>query len=525
MAFADLILTDGTTLEGHRIDLAVVGTRIAEIAPSGTLRHRRRGDTTVLELRGRLLTPGLWDAHIHLYHWCQARRQLSLAGCADRDELLARVAGAFDGNGWLLGNGWNSSVWPDSRPPTRWELDERTGERPTLLWCSDLHSAVANTAALRQANLLEPGLTIAGGVIERDPDGSPNGWLKEMAANVIRQTVPEPSSEELQDLLEEGAHELLSLGVIGVCDQRIKDQDDGRAIMAALLALEREGRWPLRTSVNLAAHHLEQAIALGLTTGFGSDRVRFGHLKLFADGALGSRTARMLEPFSSGGCGPDGRGIYLTEPEEMRKTMARAAQAGWSISIHAIGDEANRVCLDLFEELDRAGVPRPRIPHRIEHVQLLSDADVGRFAQLDLTASVQAGHLLDDRAAAEEALGPRARLAYRFADLCQAGALLVFGTDAPVSRVAPDYGLRAALHRRWESEAPWFPQQRLSPESAWQGYTSNAARAAGWDGLTGSLELGQAADLVCWKGDIDQARDGRSLEPAHVIFDGKVVKP
>ncbi len=522
---ADLILVDGTTLDGHRIDLAVVGTTISELAPTGALRHQRRAGTTVLELEGRLLTPGLWDAHIHLYHWCQARRQLSLTGCADRDELLARVAGAPSGTGWLLGNGWNNSTWPDSRPPTRQELDERTGERPTLLWCSDLHSAVANTVALRQANMLSPGLAIAGGVIERDPDGSPNGWLKEMAANQIRQTVPEPTPAELQELLEQAAGELLSLGVTAVCDQRIKDQNDGRVIMAALLELEREGRWPLRTSVNLAAHHLDQAIALGLTTGFGSDRVRFGHLKLFADGALGSRTARMLEPFSSGGCGPDGRGLYLTEPEEMRETIHKAARAGWSISIHAIGDEANRVCLDLFEELDREGVPRPRIPHRIEHVQILSDADVGRLAQLGLSASVQAGHLLDDRAAADDALGPRARLAYRFADLLQAGTRLVFGTDAPVSRVDPAYGMRAALHRRWGNDSPWFSEQCLSAETVWRGYTGDASLAAGWSDLVGRLEVGQVADLVSWEGEFEQARDGFSTGPAQVISDGKLLRP
>ena len=505
------------------MDLAIVNGRIAEVAPSGRLRHERRAATMVLNLNGRLLTPGLWDAHIHLYHWSQARRQLSLADCSDRYELLTRVEQASAGSDWLLGHGWNSSAWPESSPPTRLELDERTGERPALLWCSDLHSALANTAALQLAGLWDEGLVIEGGVIERFADGTPTGWLKEMAANVARQAVPEPAPSELKELLETAATELLSLGITGVCDQRIKDQNDGQAVMTALLELDREGRWPLRASVNLAAHHLDQAVDLGLCTGFGSERVRFGHMKLFADGTLGSRTARMLQPFTSGGCGEDGRGLYLTDPDELKLTIAKAARSGWSVSVHAIGDEAIRLTLDCFERLDREGVPRPRIPHRIEHVQILDSSDLARFAELDLTASVQAGHLIDDRLAADEALGPRAHQAYRFADLHQAGARLAFGTDAPVSRVEPVYGLQAALHRRWGDQSVWFEDQCLPPEAVWQGYTENAALAAGWDDLVGRLEPGLAADLVCWEGEVEEAKLGFGPGPAYVISGGKVV--
>ena len=520
MSKADLILLDGTVLEGHRVDLAVVGSTIAEIAPAGKLQHLRHSKTAIHRLEGRLLTPGLWDTHIHLYHWSQARKQLNLADCSSCEQLLKALDGAEAGTDWLLGHGWSTSTWPDRRLPTRQELDSVTGDRPTLLWSADLHSAIGNTAALALSGLLHDKREVRGGVIERDLDGSPTGWVKELAANAVRQAVPEPTRRQLADLLLEGAQELHSYGITGVCDQRIKDQEDGRLMLSTLQELEAEGAWKLRTSVNVAAHHLDLLLALGLTTGFGSDRVRLGHLKLFADGTLGSRTARMLAPFTSGGCGDDGRGLYLTPPEEMRETFQRAAQAGWSLSVHAIGDEANRVCLDLFEELDRLEIPRPRIPHRIEHVQILDDADVERLAKLNITASMQPGHLLDDRATADDALGERARLAYRLADLQNAEARLVFGSDAPVSQVDPRYGLQAALFR---GTPPWYPDQILSPETVWKGYTETAARASGWKDLTGRLRVGLRADLAVWNGEADQALRGNSDGAQLTLFEGKVV--
>ena len=520
MPHADLILLDGVVLEGHRVDLAVVGSTIAEIAPAGKLKHRRHFKTRVHRLEGRLLTPGLWDTHIHLYHWSQARKQLNLSSCSSREELFATLAEAEPGTGWLLGHGWTTSSWPDATPPTRQELDRLTGDRPTLLWCSDLHSAIGNSAAMSLAGLLEEGLEIEGGVIERGPDGTPTGWVKELAANAIRQAVPEPSRRELAELLLEGAQELHSYGITGVCDQRIKDQDDGRLMLSTIQELEAEGAWKLRTSVNVAAHHLDSLLALGLCTGFGNERVRLGHLKLFADGTLGSRTARMLQPFRSGGCGPDGHGLYLTSPKEMRETFRRAASAGWSLSVHAIGDEANRICLDLFEELDELEIPRPRIPHRIEHVQILDDADLERFAKLNITASMQPGHLIDDRAAADDALGERARLAYRLADLHRAGARLAFGSDAPVSHVDPRYGLQAALFR---GTPAWYPEQVLPAEVAWKGYTETAALASGWQHLTGSLRVGLRADLVVWESDPTQPGEGAPAQTSHTVFDGRIV--
>lgn len=522
MTAADILLANARTLDGDRVDLALSGCRIAEIAPPGRLSLGRGSHTKVVELDGSLLTPGLWDCHIHLYHWCQTRHQLQLAAhTSSREELLAAVAAAPDNGGWLIGQGWNSGDWGEAYPPTRQELDQVTGSRPTLLWCSDLHSALANTAALAASDLLHGFREVEGGLIERDADGTPTGWLRELAANIARDAMPIPDQARMTELLLQAQTELHRLGITGICDQRIKNQDDGPRLFRLLRDLEEQGRWRLRTNLNVAAHHLPLARELGLATGFGSDWLRLGHLKVFADGTLGSLTARMLEPFQVRGSGKDGRGLYLTPPEEMRETFRQAAQAGFSISVHAIGDEANRVCLDLFEGLDRLGLPRPRVPHRLEHAQMLDDADVGRFAPLDLAVSVQAGHLLDDRQGSERALGERARLCYRFGDLWRAGAKLIFGTDAPISEVDPRYGLRAAAFRcRGEGDTPWYPEQRLPAAPIWDGYTRGAASASGWSDLTGLLRPGYRADLVVWRGD---PLGSAAAEVSHTFVDGQAV--
>lgn len=279
----------------------------------------------------------------------------------------------------------------------------------------------------------------------------------------------------------------------------------------------------MRTSVNVAAHNLPEAAELGLSTGFGTDRLRIGHLKLFADGTLGSRTARMLAPFLSGGSGDDERGLYLTPPQEMREVFHQAAQAGFSLSVHAIGDEANRVCLDLFAELDAAGFPRPKIPHRIEHAQILDDFDLSRFRDLGVTASVQAGHAQDDRFAADLALGERGRLCYRFGDLWRAGALLAFGTDAPVSELNPLYGLQMALERRTGDDDPWYADQALPPEVVLDGYTIGAAKASGWDDITGVMAPGYRADLVVWEGNPLDPGAVAEAKVWQTYFDGDLV--
>ncbi|MCA9775772.1 MAG: amidohydrolase [Candidatus Eremiobacteraeota bacterium] len=486
--------------------LAVSGGRISAVGSDTELSALEGPGVRVIDLQGRLLTPGLWDAHIHLYHWSRARKHLQLDGCRSREEVLDRVGRVPSGQEWVIGWQLNCTRWEKPVLPTRHELDEVAPDRPVLLWMSDIHSAVVNTRALEIAGLTAHNPMVAGGVVEVDVSGRPTGILRELAANLVRDHIPEPSWSELRALIKEGVNELNRWGVTSVSDQRIKDLDDGSLVFRALRDLEAHNQLTLRVSCNVAAHNLEQAAALGLSTGVGSDRLRIGHLKVFSDGTLGSKTARMLQPM----VGEEQCGLYLTPPEEMEEVFRRAVDLDFAVSVHSIGDESTRTVLDLFEKMRRDKLPDTSVPHRVEHAQLVDDRDVGRFGDLQLTVSAQPGHALDDRFIAEELLGTRASTGYRYADFQRLGVLLSFGSDAPVSSADPRYGLQSAVHRSLAGDTPWYPAQALSFDQTMTAYTTGAARAAGWNSEHSTLKSGSYADLVVWSNGFEHS--GNFLE-------------
>ena len=476
------------------------------------------GPTTErIDLADNLVTAGLWDAHIHLSHWSRSRSHLQLSDCRSAEEVLEKVRQATSPEEWIVGWHLNTRSWNEPALPTREQVDEVSGERPVILWLSDLHSALVNTQALQRADLMVA-RSVKSGVVEVDAQGRPSGLLREMAANLVRDLIPEPNQEQLKEILKEGVRQLHQWGITAVCDQRIKDFNDGAGVFRALRELEGEGCLGLRVSCNVAAHHLDQATSLGLSTGFGTERLRLGHVKIFSDGTLGSKTARMLQPLK----GEEQRGIYLTPPEEMAETIRRAAETGFSLSVHSIGDESNRVCLDLFEQLRIGGSGGLPVPHRIEHAQFVDDRDLERFADLDLTVSAQPGHALDDRLIADDLLGPRGRIAYRFQDFQASGARMAFGSDGPVSSVDPRYGLQAAVHRRLPGEKAWYPGQCLSFEQALRGYTLGAAQASGWQAC-GVIAKGALADLVVWEKGVESAENMMAASILLTISGGKIV--
>ena len=324
--------------------LAVGQKRIMAIGQDTELVDLTGDQTRVVDLGGRLLTPGLWDSHIHLYHWSRARKHLQLENCSGKEEVLERLRAAPGNLEWVVGWHLNCSRWKEPELPTRYDLDSVCSDRPVLLWLSDLHSAVVNTSALELAGLTAHNPMIAGGVVEVDVHGKPTGILRELAANLVREQLPEPSWPLLKSLLKEGLLELSRFGITSLNDQRIKDLDDGAIVFRALRDLESAGELNVRVNCNVAAHHLDQAAALGLSTGFGTDFLRVGHLKVFSDGTLGSKTARMLQPL----VGEEQTGLYLTPPQEMEEVIRRAAEMGFAVSVHSIGDESVRVCLNIF---------------------------------------------------------------------------------------------------------------------------------------------------------------------------------
>lgn len=518
--------------------IALKGNHIVAVGTDQELQSTFSSDCQRIDLQKKLCIPGLWDAHIHFYYWSLGLEQVQLSGVQSREEMLERIRQNLpehQGNAWSTGWGWNETLWEDNRLPSRQELDEVTGpERPAFFFRSDMHSAIANTAALTLAGIMDEPLEVAGGIIDRDDAGQPTGILRELAINLVKDHVPAPTGAHTDTALMHGAQELHKFGITGICDQRMKDQEDGPKALAALARLNRRQHLQLRVSCNIAAHNLALVEALGVSSNMGDERLRLGHIKIFADGTLGSRTALMLEPFLPGDFDDhDNRGMMLTPPGQIASELKRAVEVGFPISIHAIGDRANRICLDLLEELRAQGAEPPIIPHRLEHVQMIADDDLGRLAELGVTASVQPVHILDDMDTADAYLGPRANRAYRFKSLLDSGALLALGSDAPVAEINPFHGIHAAVTRRRlgrTDEAPWFPDQRLSVEEALRGYTISAARAAGWDRMTGSLQPGKKADICVLDQNLfELAKSGpqgdeiASTQVVMTIFDGEIV--
>jgi predicted amidohydrolase YtcJ len=313
----------------------------------------------------------------------------------------------------------------------------------------------------------------------------------------------------------------------------MKDNPDGRLEWPGLLRLRENDALKLRVNCNIAAHDLPHVQALGLRSGIGDGFLRVGHIKVFADGSLGSRTAWLLDPFAKlQEDETDNRGVNVTPPEQMAAEFRQACELGFPISVHAIGDRANRVVLDILEEL-AGSAPRPRTPHRIEHVQIIDPADLPRLAQLGVTASVQPIHATDDMDTADLFLGERGAHMYNFRSLFASGALVAFGSDAPVADPNPFLGFHAALTRQRPERMqrpPWHPAERVTLEQTIFAYTLGAARAGGWERMIGSLTPGKLADLIVLDRDLfalEQAGiTGREVADTQVemtLFGGEIV--
>jgi predicted amidohydrolase YtcJ len=517
--------------------IALQGRRILALGSNEAILALKRRETELIDAVGRLILPGLCDAHIHFHDWSLSLGEVQLAGCSSLSDMLARIkarAEAADSTAWLTGRGWNESFWGQTTFPTRTDLDSVTGEhQPAAFWRSDMHVAVANSAALKAAGITADTPNPPGGLIDRDSAGEPTGVLRELAIMLVRDQIPHPSEAELDGLLLQGMARLHQHGITALHDQRMKDHHDGPRALAAYQRLRRAGKLKLRVNCNIAAHDLPHLAALGVQSGFGDDYLRLGHVKVFTDGSLGSRTCWMLDPFEPSEDGPsDNVGVSVTPPAQMRAEFRQATELGFPISVHAIGDRANRVCLDIFTELANLGLEPPS-PHRIEHVQIIHPADLPRLAALNLTASVQPVHATDDIDLTPHLLGERAERAYNFRTLADNGTRLALGSDAPVASENPFAGFHAALCRQRVSRmerGPWFPAERLTLPQTIAGYTLGPAEATSWADSIGSLTPGKRADLIILDRNlfdmVETGITGDELINTQVLltmFDGEIV--
>ena len=446
--------------------------------------------------------PGIIDAHLHLMTLALARTQVDLTAAEDLPTTLAPLADAHlrmidsgDGDGWLLGHGWSLHAlgrWPDADL-----LEQACPGRPIALWSHDHHSRWLSRRALELAGIGPATADPNGGLIRRDDAGAPTGMLHETAAAIVDDAIPDPPAHIVEQAIIDQAADLAALGIAGCHDPgeltRVPRIRRGPLLYRAMADA---GRLPLRVHASIRAAELDHAIELGLRSGEGSGRYTMGWLKLFTDGALGSRSAALLEPYEDGDPNPptgSPRGMFTHPPDELAEQVRRAAAAGITAQIHAIGDAAVRAALDLL-----ADQPDTRLRRRIEHAQLVNPADVARFGALGIAASVQPVHLRSDAAPARQAWGARAELAFPLAGLAAGGALIPIGTDAPVEPFDPWPGISVAVCRRDPSRSA---DKQLGAHHAID--LARAVRAACLDPALvagefdrGRLTVGSRADLI-----------------------------
>jgi len=496
--------------------------RIVALASKAEIPKLIAGGGSVRELPGVVAVPGLVDAHGHLAGYALARRRVDLAGTTSVEQALDRVekfAAAHPDDRWVQGRGWDQNEWPDHAWPDADRLEQIVPGRPCALWRVDGHALWVNRTALAAAGIGPATKDPSGGTIHRDSDGRPTGILVDNAAELVAAKIPAPSAKELRAALEAAAPELTSLGLTGVHAMDV----DGKE-WDALEALAREGRFPLRVTAyaKLESDLHRRLLAQGPLV---SGRLRAAGVKLYADGALGSRGARLLAPYD------DARGVkglWIVPPKKLEEQVAAVLAARLQPAVHAIGDAANREVLDAFAAAERRDPAARDLRPRVEHAQILDRADVPRFARLGAIASMQPTHATSDMPWVEDRLGS-ARLAgaYAWRSLASSGARLASGSDFPIESPDPRLGLYAATTRQDLRGAPsggWLPAQRLTLVEALAAFTQGAAYAGRDEENVGQLTPGKWCDVTVFGIDIFRAppREIAEAPIAATVIGGQV---
>ena len=477
----------------------------------------------VVQLHGHFVMPGFNDAHSHLGSAGKDKLNLKLNSAASVDDVLKMVkaeSSKKQSGEWIVGSGWDQSKWPEQRYPTRLELDQAAPGYPVYLEHVSGHIAVANSLALKHAEITPDTADPAGGKIGRFEDGEPNGLLQENAMDVVEQRIPDPSAADRRKGIEMVLEELAQNGVTSAQD--FSDWDDFRVYSDLKLEKKLTVRITEWLPFELSVDELQNRRAEGGTT---DPWLRTGALKGFLDGALGTHTAALLAPYSDD---PSTSGILRMTPENVKALAIERDRLGFQIAFHAIGDKANRVALDTFESLVRVNSPRDR-RDRIEHAQVVAPEDMERFATLQVIASMQPSHEMNDLRWAEARLGPeRSKGAYAWKSLQKAGAMLAFGTDYPVEPINPLRGLYGCVTRQTAEGTPaggWEPQEKLPLADCIRAYTSGSAYAEFMEGKKGELKAGEYADFVVLSEDLTKVAPAEMLktEVLQTVVGGKRV--
>ena len=488
--------------------LAVRGGRLAFVGDDRGAQALRGPTTRVVDLGGRTVLPGLVDAHGHLLGLGFVLHQVDVAGTRSYAEVIRRVVEharthpAAGGSAWVLGRGWDQNAWGDTHFPTHEALSAAVPDRPAWIERVDGHAGLANATAMRVAGITRETRDPAGGRIERDAAGDPTGVFVDNAKGLVERVIPPPSRAETRAALRDATAELHRYGLTGV-----HDPGEPRAVIELMEDMAGRGELELRTYAMIAddSAALAYYFARGPRSGLAGGRLWVRAVKLYADGALGSRGAALLEPYSDD---PKNSGLLISAPGHIRDVAVRALRAGFQVNTHAIGDRGNRLVLDAYEAA-LTQVPTADHRFRIEHAQILQHDDIPRFAALGVIPSMQASHQTSDMYWAGTRLG-EGRLfgAYAWRSLLDAGSIVPNGSDFPVEYVNPLISFHAAVSRQDAAGWPaggWHPEQRMTRDEALRSVTLWPAMAAFQEHDLGSLTAGKYADFVVLDRDVMRA--------------------
>jgi predicted amidohydrolase YtcJ len=479
----------------------------------------------VLDLGGRAVLPGLVDGHGHLMYLACARFTLN-AGGPTSEEAIARLVGeaaARTPRGqWIGGRGWDQNLWPGMGFPTRASLDRTAPDHPVALVRIDGHATWVNSAALRAAEITRHTPDPTGGIVVRDARGEPTGLLVDTAQRLIQRTQPRPDEARFDEAVRGAIGECLAKGLTGIHEMGA----DLRAL-ASYRRLVGRDQFPFRNYAAVAGSDeaaWEHYRAHGPET-MGDGRVEVRALKLMSDGALGSRGAALHHPYCDD---PENSGLVLIPPDELYRQTAEAAARGFQVCVHAIGDRANTLVLDAFERVLGEQAAARALRLRVEHAQILTERDIGRFAPLGVVPSMQATHCTSDMPWAEARLGAeRMRGAYAWRSLLATGVRIAGGSDFPVEDPNPFHGIYAAVARRPRTgeDRGWQPEQRMTRAEAVRSFTAWNAEAAHQERELGTLEAGKRADLVALSDDVFACPEAaiKDITPTLTMVGGEIV--
>ncbi|MEP6992257.1 MAG: amidohydrolase [bacterium] len=504
---ADLIVTHARiyTVDESKPVVAAMAVRDGRVVFTGSALEAmalKGANTRVVDAAGRTVIPGMVDAHAHLLGLGQSLRSVALFGAKSYDEVIARVVARAKGvpaGQWILGRGWDQNQWGDTRFPTHEALTRALPNNPVYLTRVDGHAGLANAAAMRAAGVVSATKDPSGGRMERTATGDPTGVFVDNAQGLVERAIPRETREETRGEIRAAIAESQRWGLVG-----LHDAGESRATIDLMEEMAKAGEIPFRLYVMVGddsaavAHYL----ARGPQAGLYDNHLWIRTIKLYADGALGSRGAALLEPYSDD---PKNTGLLVSAPAHIQDVATRALRAGFQVATHAIGDRGNRLVLDAYQAALNA-VPTADHRFRVEHAQILNHDDIPRFAELGVIPSMQAVHQTSDMYWAGTRLGAGRLLgAYAWRSLLETGIVVPNGSDFPVEAVNPLLSFHSAVARQDAANWPsggWMPEQRMTRAEALKSMTIWPAYAAFQEATMGSLSAGKLADFVILDRDI-----------------------